>query len=309
MSTERWWRHDGFNRGLTRFGSPSSIIRMKSIWRIAILWLALVGVVAAVNPEDSFKEKTWDKLSSREESDWGSMALAMSPSKWQHGETDHFIIHYGRNGEKIGRRSEIFYAEIREFFGNRPDLLGTHKSQIFAFQDPGEWKQFAEKIKCPWAGGVTRGDEFFYQGTTEEGRFDSKGKVQAHEITHLIFNRLFQGRPPLWLNEGIAEYFGQRKTSTLTQFRQQMSQTPPYDLDALFHAVQYPANTAQIQAFYAEAAIIVDFLTHTSERAALLPKFVDAVIADREVTDAVKIYGYKDLAEFEAAYKRYRKHF
>ena len=281
---------------------------MNQCMRVAVLLLAGASLGWAGNPEDSFKEKKLDDLSTTEMSDWGDLALGIQHLKWKHGETEHFIIHFFRTGEKIAHRSEVFYTEIKEFFGNRPDLLAGKKSQVFAFQDMNNWKQFAGKIGQDWAGGVTRGDEFFYLAAAEEGRFDSKGKVQAHEMTHLIFNRFYRGHPPLWLNEGVAEYFGQRKTSTLSQFRQQMSLTPPYHLGRLFQAEQYP-GLDQIQAFYAEAAIVVDFLTRTSERAAKLPKFVDAMIANNDVAAALQIYGYKDFTEFETAYKNYRRHF
>ena len=276
---------------------------------IVVLWLAGVGLLRAGNAEDSFKEKNLDDLSSVAMSDWGALAMGIQHPKWKHGETEHFIVHYFRNGEKVARRSEVFYTEIKEFFGNRPDLLAGKKSQVFAFNDATDWKQFTGKIKREWAGGVTRGDEFFYLAASEEGRFDSKGKVQAHEMTHLILNRFYRWHLPLWLNEGVAEYFGQRKTSTLTQFRQQMSLTGPYRLDQLFQAKQYPEQLEQIKAFYAEAAIMVDFLTRTTERATRLPKFVESMIATNDVAVALQIYGYKDFAEFEAAYKNYRRHF
>src|SRR5439155_16339934 len=145
---------------------------------------------------------------------------------------------------------------------NRPDLMLGHKSQVFAFHDDADWKQFREAIRLPWIGGVTHGDEFFYLSASETGQFDSKGKVQAHEMTHLILNRFFHGRPPLWLNEGIAEYFGQRKTTGISEFRRQMGATPPVPLPRLFEAETYPRSEFEIQAFYAEAAIVVDFLTH-----------------------------------------------
>ena len=279
-------------------------------WICAVaLWLAGVGLIWAGNAEDSFKEKKLDDLSSTEMSDWGALALGIQRPKWKHGETEHFTIHFFRNGEKIARRSEVFYTEIKEFFGNRPDLLAGRKSQVFAFNDANDWKQFASKIKKEWDSGVTRGDEFFYISASEEGRYDSKGKIQAHEMTHLIFNRFYRGHPPLWLNEGLAEYFGQRKTSTLTQFRQQMSLAAPYQLNWLFHAEQYPEQLKQVYMFYAEAAIVVDFLTRNSERVAKLPKFVDAMISTNDVAAALQIYGYKDYAEFESAYKNYRRHF
>jgi len=275
---------------------------------VVMLWLVGAGLVCAGKPEESFKEKKFTDLSFTALSDWGEMAMAIQRPKWKHGETEHFIIHFFRNGEQIARRSELFYAEIKEFFSNRPDLLAGKKSQVFAFNAAPDWKQFAGKIKQGWAGGVTRGDEFFYPAASEEGWFDSRGKVQAHEMTHLVFNRLYRDQPPLWLNEGVAEYFSQRKTGTLTQFRQQMSLTP-YNLSQLFQAKQYPERPDQITAFYAEAAIVVDFLTHTQERTAKLPKFVDAMIASNDVAAAIQIYGYKNYTEFEVAYKKYRRHF
>ena len=80
-------------------------------------------------------------------------------------------------------------------------------------------------------------------------------------------------------------------------------------LTTLLDAKVYPNTPAEVQAFYAEAAIVVDFLTHTAERAKLLPKFVDAMIEQNDLAAALKLYGYTDQAEFEKAYGRYRKHF
>jgi hypothetical protein len=240
---------------------------------------------------------------------WGRVALGIQPAKWKQIETEHFVIYYFRNGDKIASRSEKFYVEIREFFGNRPDRMPGKKSSVFAFHDLDDWKKFREVTGLPWIAGVTRGDEFFYQSASETGAFDSKGKVQAHEMTHLIFNRFFRGQPPLWLNEGIAEYFGQRKTTGITEFRRQMGATPPVPLAQLFAAQSYPRSELEVQAFYAEAAIVVDFLTRTQDRARLLPAFVERMIERNDVAAALKLYGYPNLPEFEKAYNRYRKQF
>jgi hypothetical protein len=275
----------------------------------------LVRPMPIVSPallRDSFVEKPLDQLSSREVSDWGKAALAIQSAKWKHGESPHFIVHFFRNGSKIGRRSEDFYTEIKEFFGNRPDLLGAQKSQVFAFHETPDWDKFKAEIQMQWPAGVTRGNEFFYLSASDEGKFDSKGRVQAHEMTHLIFNRFFKGQPPLWLNEGIAEYFGLRRTSSATDFRRQLGAMKGEqwsDLQRLFSVTEYPANGASVNAFYAESAMVVDFLTKTSDRRLLLPKFVDAVLGGQDSAKALPIYGYKSLAEFNDAYKKYRKHF
>jgi len=131
--------------------------------------------------------------------------------------------------------------------------------------------------------------------------------VQAHEMTHLVFNRFFEGRIPLWLNEGVAEYFGQRKTSTTSEFRRAMSLAADYPLDRLFAATQYPAVPGEVSSFYAEAAIVVDFLSYTADRKPLLPKFVDALSQGQSLPDALRLYGYQNQTDFVAAYDRFRK--
>ena len=134
-------------------------------------------------------------------------------------------------------------------------------------------------------------------------------RVQAHEMTHLVFNRFFEGRLPLWLNEGIAEYFGQRKTSSIVEFRRMMGQTVKFDLETLLTSSTYPRDEKDIHAFYAESAIIVDFLTKDPDRRALLPKFVEEMIAHKDMAEAVEVYRYKSLGEFKKAYDRYRTRF
>jgi len=277
--------------------------------RVALLWLLVVlatGTVGAAT-DDTLIEKPFDKLSDRDVSEWGQAALKINAAKWQHGETKHFIIHFCKRGQKVATRSESFYAEIQEFFGNRPDLLAGRKSHIYAFHEEADWARFRNAIQMQNIGGVTRAHEFFYLATTADGQFDSKGRVQAHEMTHLVFNRFFRGTPPLWLNEGIAEYFGQRKTQSAADFRRLMSAAPNYSLDLLFAATAYPASQLDVQAFYAESAIVVDFLTHSADRRALLPKFVEVMIAANDLNRALTIYGYKDVADFQVAYQKFRK--
>jgi hypothetical protein len=260
-------------------------------------------------PPVPFDQKPWSQLSDRQITDWGRMALAIHSDSWRHIETEHFIIHCFRDEDKIANRSEAFFPEIRDFFGNRRDLLQGRKSHIFAFHDVADWRAFTRSINKSEIRGITRGNEFFYLSIGDNGYFDSNGKVQAHEMTHLIFNRFFSGHPPLWLNEGVAEYFGRRKTTSIVEFRRQLSQTPRFSLDRLFTLETYPGSLLDVQAFYAEATIVVDFLSHTEERRVLLPMFIEAMINDNDLDRALTIYGYTSRVEFENDYNRYRRMF
>jgi hypothetical protein len=107
------------------------------------------------------RKKPWSTISDQSISDWGQAALAINPGKWKHGETEHFIIHFNRNGEMIARRCENFYTEIKEFFGNRKDRMENHKSQVFAFYESSDWNKFIAATGLHQFAGVTRGSEFF----------------------------------------------------------------------------------------------------------------------------------------------------
>jgi len=259
--------------------------------------------------DDTLQEKEFDQLSSRQISDWGRLALQINPDDWRHGETKHFVIHYQKRGQKVATRCESFYEQIRGFFGNRADLKGDEKSHVFAFHEFGDWRQFTAAVHLGGFAGLTRDDEFFYAAADYGGHFEHQGRVQAHEMTHLVFNRFFRGQLPLWLNEGVAEYFGQRETSSTTEFRRLMGMAPEFDLDQLFAAGRYPDDPAGLRAFYAEAAIVVDFLSHTQDRQALLPKFVEQMTKQHDLAAALRLYEYPDLEAFRAAYARYRRRF
>jgi hypothetical protein len=260
------------------------------------------------NPRSAeLEEKPWEKLSDTNVSPVAVKALAINPSKWKHGETEHFIIHYIRSGDMIARRSEKFYNDIREFFGNRKDRMAPQKSHIFAFYDEADWTKFKSAAGLSlMLAGVTIGREFFYQPFNQQKQFDSLGKVQAHEMTHLVFNRFFDGVPPLWLNEGVSEYFGLKKTSDITTFRRTVGAAAPFGIDNLFETNTYPDGQEAVQSFYAEAAIVVDFLTQTADRRVLLPKFIDSMITDGDLDAALKLYGFKTRDEFKKAYARHR---
>ncbi len=279
-----------------------------NVWLPAAANLFLIITMAAATPSRNadLDEKPFDKLSDQAISEWGQKALAVNATKWKHGETEHFVIHFFRSGDMIARRSEKFYAEIRAFFGNRADKMQGRKSHIFAFCESDDWETFKRAVdKKKNVAGVTRGNEFFYMAFGEEKQFDYRGHVQAHEMTHLVFNRFFTGHLPLWLNEGVAEYFGLKKTLDTATFRRTLSRAKPFGLERLFKTNEYPKTEDEVHSFYAEATIVVDFLTQTADRRGLLTKFIDALIEDPDVDKALVLYGYKSREEFSKAYERH----
>lgn len=260
----------------------------------------------AGNAPVPFTEKTFAQLSDQRLSEAGRKALALDSENWKHAETPHFVVHFQRSGPRVAARCEDFYAETREFFGRRPDLRPATKSHVFAFSDGAVWAAFKSALRLHRrVAGITIDDEFFWKATDERGQFEDLAPVQRHEMTHLIFNRLFEGRPPLWLNEGIAEFFAHRRELTSTEYRANLRAAPNVSLPDLFERTRYPAGDTGIALFYVESSRLVLFLARTPERQAILPKFVDAMIAGQTVEEALRVYGYSGLDEFTRAYRKF----
>ncbi len=196
------------------------------------------------------------------------IALLDNPTfKWKHLQTPHFILHHDQKifASKVARLGEQFYTAISADLPNLQDRVSPTRSHLFIFRDPRDWQALLAQTPGidPWAVSFVRGNALYLQemGTATSEKMD----LLAHEMTHLVFNRFLQIRLPLWLNEGLAEYYGEfayRAARGMGQgrnnaFRPLKSWTPLADL---FAATEYPANTADVSRFYATSKYMVGFL-------------------------------------------------
>lgn len=120
--------------------------------------------------------------------------------------------------------------------------------------------------------------EGFYTTRTNEAYVHAKGspeRVQAiaiHEASHLILTTLYQ-RTPLWLNEGLAEYFEVLPTSAINTKYQPKPEwirslrrdgLMPFEL--LFNVTPERWRSMKPEVSYANAWAVVYFLMQTPER-------------------------------------------
>ena len=126
---------------------------------------------------------------------------------WKHAQTEHFVIHYEQAifARKVARMAEFFYAFIAQDLQGAKDLV-SGRSHIFIFRSEKRWKEFVRQAgDVPaWTFSHVEGTVMFLQ---QADNTSSSGDVLAHETTHLVMNRFFRKRCPLWLNEGLAEYY------------------------------------------------------------------------------------------------------
>jgi len=211
------------------------------------------------------QEVAEDKMDLRTLTPLGRMALDLPGMKWTHAQTDHFVLHYERStfARKVGRMGEFMYT----FIGTDLHVKAQQnegRSHIFIFRNEKEWRQFLRTslVSTEWAFSLVQGPAMFLQQNKDT---TSSGAVLAHEMTHLVINRFFNGTPPLWLNEGLAQWYEEFgyaafkgiKKSKRAQFDDFKYR---YPVSQILTLDRYPSTQAGVRAFYETSKYLVGLL-------------------------------------------------
>lgn len=264
----------------------------------------------AAGDEGVWTEVARADMDTRALSDRGRKALEMSGVEWKHAQTDHFVIHYEQAifARKVARMAEFYYSYIGEDLKGAKDRIDG-RSHIFIYRNPKRWEEMRKNVgDIPeWTFAQVSGTMMLLQQADDTSR---SGDVLAHEMTHLIVNRLFTGRLPIWLNEGIAEYYEEFaysamkgiKKSKRAQFQRLRREFP---LSELFGASSYPADTKDVYRFYETSKFMVGFLLLGQDQGKFLP-FMEDMLKGSEVVDAfAKHYGLASMDEIEKAFRKF----
>lgn len=233
---------------------------------------------------------------------------------WKHLQTEHFVLHHDQKifAAKVARLGEQFYAAISADLPNLRDRAAPARSHIFIFRDPRDWQSVVAGMPGlePWTASFVRGQVMYLQ-ETGTGVAD-KMETLAHEMTHLVFNRFLPVRLPLWLNEGLAEYYGEfayRAAKGMGQsrrdaFRPLRHWTPLADL---FAATDYPADPAEIARFYATSKYLVGYLLLKQPRDRWDAFFGRAAAGEPALPALLETYGWADVAAAEQDFARFAR--
>ncbi len=240
----------------------------------------------------------------------GEQVLALKDIPWKHAQTPHFVIHYEQAifARKVARMAEFFHAYIAEDLQGVKDRVDG-RSHIFVFRSAKRWEEFCRvAADVPeWTFSQVAGTVMFLQ---QADNTSSSGNVLAHEMTHLVMNRFYRGRAPLWLDEGLAEYYGQFGYSefkgTKKSKRAQFSKlADPYPLKDVLYSVVYPAADWQVQSFYDTSNYLVAFLLLDRPPTNLLP-FMEDLMGGTDVLAAFSAhYGFASLGDLEKAFRKF----
>ncbi len=275
---------------------------------LALLALGWAGIALAAPPppmQDVGAETVDRSKLSQADAAW----LDHPNYRWKHLQTEHFVLHHDQKmfAAKVARMGEQFYAAISADLPNLRDRVAPARSHIFIFRDPRDWKTVVASTPGmePWAASFVSGNVMYLQevGTAASDKMD----MLAHEMTHLVFNRFLPVRLPLWLNEGLAEYYGEfayRAAKGMGQskgnaFRPLRTWTP---LSELLKATAYPAEPAEVSFFYATSKYLVGYLLLRQPREKWDAFFARLLAGDPAGPALLETYGWADLAAAEKAF-------
>jgi hypothetical protein len=245
--------------------------------------------------------------------DQGLRTLGLKEFKWHHAQTAHFVLHYENSifAQKVARMAEFFYDYISDDLKVTKDLR-RGRSHIFIFNSKKDWELFQTKYSenpSKWVASWVKGTEMFLQQT---GGGSDAADTLGHEMTHLIINRFFDGDPPLAINEGTAEWYGEFayaafkgvKKSRKQEFKRFDGAIP---LPALLAAQSYPDDEMMVRRFYLTAKYFVGFLMITKPQETFAPFFADLTAGTPVQPALEKHYGFTSASDMEKAFTKFVK--
>lgn len=283
------------------------------------LWGAILGVttVAAVEPAGfnpvKIEDLTWDDTQQEALSRTARMALKMENIEWNHAQSEHFVYHFAKRptAEQVASETETYYEAIKKDLQIDQDRWEI-PAQIFIFENKASWTAFISKTGIdPWSGGVSSGNEI-YLPLLPGAKIFSRTTI-PHELTHLILGRFLRGRPPIWLNEGVAEQqahkhfvaYNKLKGLTVLMPTTIVSAAQYVPLKELTAAGDYPSDTTKVHAFYTESLCLVQFLQESGSAMDFLD-FLQTISGGAKFETALdRAYGgkYRTLEIFERKFK------
>lgn len=208
-----------------------------------------------------------------------SPGRAEKPQKWLEVRSPHFIV-VSNGNEKQARRVADQFERIRSVFHTafphmRLDprapivVLATRDEKSFNTLLPEAWLQ---KGALKRAGMFLRQPEKNYVALRLDAGGDHAYQVVYHEYTHLLIEQNSQSvTMPLWLNEGLAEFYGNSEIHEKEVWLGQPSRShvlllreakllPFQSLFAIDYSSPYYNEDNKGSIFYAESWVLVHYL-------------------------------------------------
>ena len=252
-----------------------------------------------------------------------AIAPANATAEWRSLRTDHFHI-IGNVSARQLRDAGLRFEQFRDIVGRlngdvvsrlngEPTQDGSEPVTVLVFRDRKSFEPFMPRFdnrQVEAAGMFVEGPDGVYI-TVRLDRGEASFRSAFHEYAHLLIRRVFADAP-LWLHEGLAEYFstlritGERSAmigypvvAHVTQLNQQ-SMPLPQLFAATERSPEYTSETAARLLLYAQSwALIHHSFQAKPSRAAEVIELARQLVAGAPVEESVQgLYGIP-VAELE----------
>jgi len=285
------------------------LTHMKIVLSFFLSILALCPVLAQMNTNE-WIDLTREEIDDHFLSPVGLGVLNDPKFKWFHAHTPHFVIHFERKifAVKVARQAEFFYEFIGQDLKSAKDQF-QNRSHIFVFRDEKDWKYFLEKnpMAMEWSFSFVHGMSMYLQ---QADSTSSSAEVLGHEMTHLVFNRFYSGRMPVWLNEGTADWYGEFAYSAFKGIKKSKRQqfrriNTVYPVEELVSASTYPLDPRDISAFYQTSKFLVGYLQLNYPQEKFEPFLTEMLQGASTESALQKHYGIQSIAELNKAFQKF----
>jgi tetratricopeptide (TPR) repeat protein len=233
--------------------------------------------------------------------------LAEHRDTWTQIQSPHFTV-LSNAGEREGRRVAVQFEEIRALFLHLYPTLRVDAGKptiVFAIKNEDSLKLFipsyGQNSKAMHLGGFyhpSYNENFAVIRTDVRGGDRLANRTLYHEYTHAFFRNNFRGLP-LWLDEGLAEFYGNTSIESSesgvgmpneSEIRT-LKQNRPLPIDQLLTIDRTSPlyNTSEHSGiFYAESWVLVHYLTLSPEMRGqgLIDKYLQALHATDDPMEA-----------------------
>jgi len=250
---------------------------------------------------------------------------AVAADNWIEVRSPHFIVN-SNAGEKEARKVADQFEQIRRMFQSAFSTLRVDPAQpiiIVAAKNentiklflPEEWEV---KGHIHHTGMYQPGQDKDYVVLRVDSEGDNPFHTLYHEYTHALL-RLNFSNLPIWLNEGLAEFFGNStlgdkeiKTGTIDPghlyLLNQSKVIPIETLLEIDHNSPYYNETNRASVFYAESWVVVHYLMmdNDARQKQLMKNFLSAWQNSGNQLDAARA-AFGDLKQFGKKIESYSR--
>ena len=238
---------------------------------------------------------------------------AAGADQWIRATTPNFEL-YTTEGQGRAREAVLFFEKVRTFFirNNKAIQLPAYPVRIVAFRSEKDYRPYSPNQNA----------SAFYQSGLHHETIVMQGlgstfyEVAVHEYVHLVM-REYAHRLPLWLQEGLAEYYS--TLSALGKDSVKVGEFPKnstgmlssygwMDPATLFRADQAwlaRASREQAGVFYAQSWAVTHMLALSDDYRPRYEQFLKETLGGGTTAEVLqKVYG-KSVEDFHADLKYY----